>query len=55
MLEDFFASLPHSFWANCEEARINESRMEPEAVSRWKWPEADELIFLKAGPSGLEV
>jgi len=55
LLQDFFAGLPHNFWANCKEARINERRMEPEAVALWKWPETDELIFLKVDPSAPEA
>jgi hypothetical protein len=47
VLQDFFAARPANFWASCEEARINGSKVEPEAVAKWQWPEADELIFLK--------
>jgi hypothetical protein len=55
LLQDFFEGLPPNFWANCKEARINEHRREPEAVALWKWPETDELIFLKVDPSGPET
>jgi hypothetical protein len=50
LLQDFFTGLPHNFWLDCKEARINERPMEPKAVSLWKWPETDELIFLKVDP-----
>jgi hypothetical protein len=55
MLQDFLASQPPSFWANCQEARIDDCPLEAEAVLGWKWSDADQLIFLKVGPGGLEV
>ena len=48
VLQAFLSRLPPKFWINCKEARINGRKVEPEAVSKMTWPNADELICLKA-------
>jgi hypothetical protein len=55
VFQDFLTAQPRSFWANCKEAHIDGGKVEPEAVIKWEWPNAKELICLKVEASSSEA